>query len=137
MSSMSDFVNLSQASNASGQSPQKRSKAEHAHYGFMVVEWWCASGLPYGAVVKMRPQLAGDGGAILLEDLLKRKQTENPEKLKCLHAGKGERPRMSERDLSTFPENSLVTEFAIELEVRSPGAMVVWSVVFSCCKIVQ
>ena len=41
---------------------------------------------------------------------------------------------MSERDLGTWPEKSLVTDFAIDLGVRSLGAIVVRCVVLVCCK---
>jgi hypothetical protein len=55
-----------------------RPKAEFAHYGFLVVDAWCAYGVQFGNLSKCRTDLVADSGPVL-ESFKELEQVDSPQ----------------------------------------------------------
>jgi hypothetical protein len=116
---MSQFTErtLVSSQTSSGPSPSK-ARAEFTHYGFLVVDAWCAYGVHLDVLVKMRSKLVADSGPFL-DSIKEAEQASNS----CItyqdtrKLGETGFPRAGQRVLNTWPVNSFWSEFMIDLHI--------------------
>jgi hypothetical protein len=102
---------------SSGPSPS-RAKSDFAHYGFLVVDAWCAYGVHLDVLVQMRSDLVSDTGPFL--DSVKEAERANNDEMMFMDTRKaGEKgiPRAGERVLNTWSMNSLWSECMIDMAI--------------------
>jgi hypothetical protein len=98
-------------------------KCSYVHYGFLVVEWICAHGLPLSLIEDMKGKIVGpeaEAGPIL-KQWKKRFVKEDPTIYSCQmtdESADNERVKIEGRNLSTWIPHALMTEFMKECEVR-------------------
>jgi hypothetical protein len=111
----------SQTSRSGSQaSPSKQYvKKLFVHFGFLVVEAWCAYGTQFSVVPTFRDRLAGDDSTAFLESILANERKKNSALTGGVVAGSDVKgfPSCRDRDLQTWPVNSMWTEFLLEIAV--------------------
>jgi hypothetical protein len=95
-----------------------RPKADFAHYGFLVVDAWCAYGVQFGNLSKCRTDLVADSGPVL-ESFKELEQVDSPHITFEETRKPGEKgfPKAGQRVLKTWPVNSLWSEFLIAVGI--------------------
>jgi hypothetical protein len=99
-----------------------RAKVDFAHYGFLVVDAWCAYGVHVDVLVKMRTRLVSDSGPFL--ESIKEYNSKDKKHLTyedTMTASEKGFPRAGQRVLTTWPPNSLWTEFLLALGINDEG----------------
>lgn len=107
---------------SSGPSP-RREKVDFPHYGFLLVDSWCAYGVPAECLVSMRDSLATDSGPFL-DSIKDVEKEQNPELTyeDSRKAGEKGFPRGGQRVLEKWPVNSLWSEFLVDMGIRDADA---------------
>jgi hypothetical protein len=105
-----------QSSQTSG-SPYKK-RAAFSHYGFLLVDSWCAYGVHLAVLPSLRQSLVQDSGTFI-DSVIEAEQSSNAaltydHKMK---AGEKGFPRAGQRVLKTWPINSLWREFLFDLDI--------------------
>jgi hypothetical protein len=102
----------------------KKVKATHVHYAFLVVDAWCAYGVPLGAVQQLRDRLNGGGSTTFLDSVLAKQRQSQPELTGDVHPKVKVVvwPAAAARVLEKWPVNSLWSEFLIDLKVDDSEA---------------
>jgi hypothetical protein len=103
---------------------QMYAKKQFIHFGFLVVEAWCAYGMQFDCVSSMRDRAAGDESMTFLESIMARERLVNPALVGDIVPGSDVTgfPRCRQRVLTTWPVNSLWTECFIELGIDDSSA---------------
>jgi hypothetical protein len=94
------------------------------HFGMLLVEAWCAYGVAFDVITSMHADLTGSDSVAFLESLLDAEKSANQKltgKLKEGYVVKGY-PPAKQRVLSTWPVNSMWTEFLIDMGINDEGA---------------
>jgi hypothetical protein len=98
-------------------------KYSYVHYGFLVVEWICAHGLPLSLIEDMKGKIVGpeaEAGPILIQ-WKKKCVKEDPTIYSCQmtdESADNKRVKIEGRNLSTWIPHALMTELMMECEVR-------------------
>jgi hypothetical protein len=99
-----------------------KQRCSYVHYGFLVIEWICAHGIPLDLIEMMEGKLVGpdsDCGPTL-KQWKKKMAKEHPEIYTCEMTDENrdnERVKIEERSLSTWIPHALFTEFMKDCEV--------------------
>jgi hypothetical protein len=95
----------------------QKAKTTHIHYAFLLVDAWCAYGVPFGCVQQLRGRLQGPGSSSFLDSVLAKQRESHQaltgdvhDKVKVVMW-----PPAVARVLEKWPVNSLWSEFLIEL----------------------
>jgi hypothetical protein len=90
----------------------------------LLVEAWCAYGVAFDVITSMHDDLTGSDSVAFLESLLHVEKSTNQKLTANLKEGyvvKGH-PPAKQRVLSTWPVNSMWTEFLIEMGINDESA---------------
>jgi hypothetical protein len=104
-------------------SPGKLQYAEKlfVHFGFLLVEAWCAYGVPFNCVASKRDRLAGDDAVPFLESVMAdiRKCEQNPSLVGDVVPNSGVKgfPNCKQRILSSWPVNDMWCEFLKRMDI--------------------
>jgi hypothetical protein len=111
------------SSQTSASAQEFKPKAVFSHYGFLLVDSWCAYGVHVDVLPSLRDSLSRDG-AIFLDSIVQTEQASNASLTyeKNMKPGEKGLPRAGQRVLKTWPVNSLWTEFLIDLEINDSDA---------------
>jgi hypothetical protein len=95
-----------------------RPKAEFTHYGFLVVDAWCAYGVQLAILPTVRADLVNDSGPVL-ESFKELEQEGKPHITFADTRKAGEKgfPKAGQRVLNTWPLNPLWSEFLVALDI--------------------
>jgi hypothetical protein len=101
-----------------------KQKCAFVHYGFLIVEWMGAHGLPLSLIETMDEKLVGPDAepGPILKRWRNKFAREEPTIYTCeLSEGnrEGDRVKVEERELSTWIPHALMTQFMSECDVRS------------------
>lgn len=113
-----------QSSQTSGSGGSFRQRASFTHYGFLVVDSWCAYGVHIDVLTSMRASLSVDAGPFI-DSIVQSEQAENVA-LTYEHtkkAGETGFPRAGQRVLKTWPVNSLWSECLLDLGLNDSAAV--------------
>jgi hypothetical protein len=111
-----------------GKSPGKVqfTKKVFVHFGFLLVEAWCAFGIPFNCIADKRDQLAGDDAMPYLESVMAdvRKREQNPKLVGDVAADSNVKgfPNCRQRVLTTWPKNDMWGEFLFKMSIRDAEA---------------
>jgi hypothetical protein len=105
-----------------------KQKCSYVHYGFLVVEWIGAHGIPLSLLEKMKGKLVGpdaESGPIL-KQWKNRFVKENPSLYTCEMTDEGtelDRVKVEGRNLATWIPHAVLTKFMTTCEVRFRSLM--------------
>lgn len=105
-------------------SPSRFEKTKYVHYGFLTVEAWCAYGVPFHGITSLRGDLTGSESVMFLDSVRESEMSSNGQLTGAIV--EGEKfigfPKCHQRQLSTWPVNSLWSECLMDLGIRDVDA---------------